>query len=128
MKKMIYVCIWISLCMTRMLYKVNFKAEIKTFEFNFYSRKVAITRFDDPRLLYYILVAGKIVFRYMLFPRVPSPWEMRKTSSLIRFMLPMFISYNDRYYTPGISEKIIYSLSGLFIAKQSTEIKTWNMC
>ena len=82
-------------------------------EFSFSSTS-CLTKAEEPRLSYYLPIAGGRIIGFIHFPRVSVLCEMQSVSSRIWTSVAVSISYDDNHYTTSTFFFIIYYSSDLW--------------
>ena len=67
-------------------------------EFSF-SKTSCLTKAEEPRLPYYLHIAGGRIIGFIPFSRVLVLWEMQQVSSRIWIHVALSISFDDNHYT-----------------------------
>ena len=96
----IYVYIYLSLYMSRMQHKVNFKQSLIGLNSKFsFSKTGCHNKVEELCLLYYLPIAGGRIIKFIPFQRVLALCKMQIVSSSIWIHVAIFISYDSIHYT-----------------------------
>ena len=85
---------------TRSIFKRSLTGLNSAFSF---SSTSCLTKAEEPRLPYYLPIAGGRIIGFIPFPRVLVQCEMQSVSSRIRTRVAVFNSYDDKHYTTSTS-------------------------
>ena len=99
------------------IFKWSLTGLIQSFSFSLTS---CLTKTEEPRLSYYLPIAGGRIIGFIPFPKVLVLCEMQLASSRIWTRVTVSISYDDNHYTTGYNTYLIgnYYTTGISWAKE----------
>ena len=113
----IYLSIYLSILFTNPSARAGydtrsiFKRSLTGFNSEFsFSETSCLTKAEEPRLSYYLPIAGRRIIGFIRFPRVLVLCEMQWVSSRIWTRVAVFISYDENNYTTGTYLPIYLSI------------------